>query len=259
MRHAAPILVGIGGWVFPPWRGTFYPPGLRQADELAHLGRTLGSVEINATFHGTQKPQSFRNWAGQVPDGFTFSVKGPRAATWRHDLAAAAPAITRFLDSGIAELGPRLGAILWQLPPTRAFDPEQIDAFLSLLPPAHCGVALRHAIETPHPSFADPRVPALLRRHGVAWACIDADGYADSDTGTAGFVYARLKRNTAEHPHGYAPAALAVWSERLRALADTGKTCFVYFIGGEKARAPLAAMELLRRLRADAADPGQPG
>lgn len=252
---AAPIRVGIGGWVFPPWRGTFYPRGLPQADELAFVGKTLGSLEINATFHGTQKPASFRSWQDRVPAEFVFAIKGPRAATWRHDLAAAGPAIDRFLNSGITELGAKLGPILWQLPPTRAFEPAQIAAFLALLPKTHGGVPLQHAIETPHPSFADPGFPPLLRDHSVAWARIDADGYPASDPSTAAFVYARLKRNTGDHAQGYAPAALRRWQRLFAAQAAAGRPCYVYFIGGEKVNAPTAAQSMQRLLPASIPKP----
>ncbi len=136
---AGAIRVGIGGWTYPPWRGVFYPEGLPHAQELAYAAAQLTSIEINATFHGSQKPDSFRRWRDAVPDGFVFSLKAPRYATWRRSLAEAGPSIARFLDSGVTELGPKLGPMLWQLPPTRRFDADAIEPFLALLPREHMG------------------------------------------------------------------------------------------------------------------------
>src|SRR5438477_10933644 len=128
------IRVGIGGWVFAPWRGTFYPEGLTQARELSYASRHVTSIEINGTFYGSQKPASFRRWHDEVPDDFVFSLKGPRFATHRSDLAAAGPAIERFLTSGILELRDKLGPILWQFPTNTRIDEGALAEFLELLP-----------------------------------------------------------------------------------------------------------------------------
>lgn len=241
------IRVGIGGWTFPPWRGVFYPSDLPHAQELPYAAAHLTSIEINATFHGPQKPESFRRWRDAAPDGFVFSVKAPRFATWRRELAEAGPSITRFLDSGVIELGAKLGPMLWQLPPTRKFDPAAIEPFLGLLPRAHAGIALRHAIEAPHQSFADPAFAELLRQFGITWTMVDADDYPNA-VPTGDFIYARLKRNSAAAPEGYAHAALDAWHMRSRQWATGGRDCFVYFIGGDKVRAPDAARAMLARL-----------
>src|SRR4029077_5926434 len=128
------ISVGIGGWVFPAWRGVFYPEGLPQAKELAYAGAHLTSIEINSTYYGSQKPESFRKWAREVPDGFVFAVKGSRFATNRRVLAEAGDSIKRFYDSGVLELGDRLGPVLWQFAPTKKFDEADFGKFLELLP-----------------------------------------------------------------------------------------------------------------------------
>jgi uncharacterized protein YecE (DUF72 family) len=242
------IRVGIGGWSFAPWRGGFYPPGLPHAQELAFAASRLTSIEINATFHGPQKPASFRNWRDAVPEDFAFAVKAPRTATWRRELAEAGPTIARFLDGGVMELGQQLGPMLWQFPPTRRFEPAAMEAFLELLPPEHGGRPLRHAVEVFHESFADPGFATLLRRFGVAWAVVDADGYGPADSETADFVYARLKRNAASEAEGYAGAALDRWAAQLRTWARGARACFAYFIGGDKVRAPDAAQAMLARL-----------
>ena len=165
---AQPIHTGIGGWTFAAWRGPFYPEHLLHAQELAYAAQRLTAIEINGTFYRTQTPASFAKWRAAAPDGFVFAVKAPRAATHRADLADAEAAITRFLNSGLVELGDRLGPILWQFPPTRIFDPAVSAAFLALLPPEHGGLALRHVVETRHASFVNPEWFAQLRKHQVA-------------------------------------------------------------------------------------------
>src|SRR5205823_14071097 len=144
-RVDAMIRVGIGGWVYRPWRGVFYPEGLPQARELAHASRQLTAIEINGTFYGTQKPDSFLRWAEETPDDFVFSLKGPRYATHRRVLAEAGPSIERFFASGVLGLKSKLGPILWQFAPTKTFDADDFAAFLTLLPQRVDGSALRHA------------------------------------------------------------------------------------------------------------------
>src|SRR5205823_10068117 len=173
-RVDAMIRVGIGGWVFEPWRGVFYPKGLPQARELAHASRQLTSIEINGTFYGTQKPDSFLRWAEETPDDFVFSLKGPRYATHRRVLAEAGPSIERFFASGVLGLKSKLGPVLWQLPPTKAFDAGDFAAFLALLPKHLDGRAIRHAVEVRHDSFLDTAFVALLREHAVAAVLVDS-------------------------------------------------------------------------------------
>jgi uncharacterized protein YecE (DUF72 family) len=248
----ARIRVGIGGWVFPAWRGVFYPPGLPQAQELAHASRRLTSIEINATFYGAQKPASFRRWHGETPEDFVFSVKGPRFATHRKDLAGAGPTIERFFATGVLELDQKLGPILWQFPPFARFAEGDFAAFLALLPRQVEGRAIRHVVEARHRSFFDEAALALLRRHSVALALVDDEGRPDFPGPTADFVYVRLRRTAASEPTGYAPAALDEWVGRFRAWAtggaETARDCFVYFISGAKERAPAAAEALIERL-----------
>ena len=263
--NPAPVRVGIGGWTFAPWRGAFYPPGLPHAKELAYAASKLTAIEINGTFYRTQSPTSFATWARTVPDGFVFALKGPRAATNRAALAESEPSVQRFLASGLAELGDRLGPILWQFPPTRRFDPAVMAEFLALLPPAFAGLTLRHVIEARHESFADPEWFALLRRHGVAAAIVESGKHALLGDLTAPFSYARLERNDAAEPEGYASAALDAWARRTRCwsmgepvtdLPRVGpadepmpRESFVFFISGDKVRAPTAAQAFLARLQ----------
>ena len=131
-KSSGRIRVGIGGWIYAPWRGTFYPKGLKQADELAYAASHLTSIEINATHYRLQSPKSFRKWADAAPDGFMFSVKGPRLVTQQKVLAETGGFIKRFLASGLAELGPKLGPVLWQFAPFKPFDRDDFARFLTL-------------------------------------------------------------------------------------------------------------------------------
>jgi uncharacterized protein YecE (DUF72 family) len=126
------------------------------ARELSFASRAVTSIEINGTFYGSQKPSSFRKWAEETPDDFIFSLKGPRFATNRKKLAEAGESIERFLTSGVTELGPKLGPLLWQMAPTKKFEEDDFAAFLALLPRTHEGHALRHVVEVRHESFRDP-------------------------------------------------------------------------------------------------------
>lgn len=260
------IRVGIGGWVYRPWRGVFYPKGLPQARELAHASRHLTTIEINGTFYGTQKPESFRRWAAETPDDFVFSLKGPRYATHRRVLAEARSSIERFLASGILELQGKLGPILWQFPPAKVFDADDFAAFLALLPQRLDGRALRHVVEVRHQSFLAPAFVALLRKHAVAVATVDSEKHPLIADVTSDFVYARLQRTSEKLKTGYRPGDLDTWASRAQTCAAGGvpedlptiagltrgtsaRDVFIYMIAGAKVRAPAAAMALIERLK----------
>ncbi|WP_020184353.1 DUF72 domain-containing protein [Methylopila sp. 73B] len=263
---AGAIRVGIGGWTFEPWRGTFYPDDLTQKRELAYAAERLTAIEINATFYGSQKPESFRKWASETPDDFLFSVKGPRFATNRKVLSEGGGSVTRFLDSGVTELGVKLGPILWQLAATKRFDPDDLAGFLKLLPAKHKGVALRHVIEARHESFADPRFVEMLRDANVAQVILDDSDHPMIADPTADFVYLRLERAQEEVETGYAEDELDAWAKRLAAYArgetpkdlpalgrapapKTPREVFSFFISGAKVRNPAAAQAMIARLK----------
>lgn len=248
MNKEGSVRVGIGGWVFPPWRGVLYPAGLTQARELAYASRQVTAIEINGTFYGTQKPESFRRWHDETPEDFVFSLKGPRFVTHRRELATAGPSIERFLASGVLELRDKLGPILWQFAPFLRLDEAGFGDFLALLPREADGRSLRHVVEVRHSSFADPAFFDLLRQHKVAAALVDDEKFPLLTEVTADFVYARLRRCSLDEPAGYSSEALDDWAARARGWVNDGLGCFVYFINGAKVRAPAAAAALLTRI-----------
>ena len=253
------IRVGVGGWTYEPWRGVFYPEGLRQADELRHASTHLTAIEINGTFYGSQKPASFQKWHDETPDGFVFSLKAPRFAVNRRVLADAGESIERFFASGVDRLGDKLGPILWQFAATKQFDRNDFGKFVALLPPKLGDRPLRHALEVRHDSFRDHAFLGLARDHNCAAVFADADKYPSpldaADEPTADFVYARLQNGSESEPTGYPAAALDGWAAMARDWAGKGagagkRDVFVFFISGGKLRAPAAAMALIDRLGA---------
>ena len=239
--------MGVGGWNFAPWRGSFYPKGLAHARELHYASRQLTSTEINSTFYRLQTPATFQKWHDETPDGFMFSVKAPRFVTHRKRLADAS--VQRFLESGMLRLGTKLGPINWQLPPAMQFDAEDLAAFLALLPRKVEGRALRHALEARHPSFDCEEFISLAREHDVAIVEAGDSEYPRIQARTAPFSYLRLMGTKPSAKKGYAPAALARWREHAQTLARDGDV-FLYFISGAKVRNPHAALALLAAFEA---------
>ncbi|WP_101341384.1 DUF72 domain-containing protein [Cereibacter azotoformans] len=256
------IRAGIGGWVYPPWRGSFYPAGLPQKRELEHAARRLTTIEINGTYYRSQKPDSFARWHDEVPEDFIFALKAPRFATNRKRLAEAGESVSQFLDSGLLRLGDKLGPINWQFLPTKAFDRQEFAAFLALLPPEHRGRRLRHAVEVRHDSFRDPAFVEMAAERGVAVVLAGDSEHPQIADQTADFAYLRLMGTREGEPEGYPPDLLDLWAGRARSLeagrapeglsrlAQTGsRPCevFLYVISGFKAANPVAAEALIRR------------
>ena len=242
------IRIGIGGWTYPPWRGTFYPDKLAQAKELEFASRQLGAIEINATFYGRQSPKSWATWERTVPDGFQFAVKGSRYCVMKPKLAEAGEGLGGFFAQGFAALGPKLGPIMWQFAPRRKFDPDDIAGFIDLLPIDLDGIALRHAIEPRHESFHDERFFDLCRARNIAIVFEDSDDYPCIEADTADFGYARLQRMREELPKGYDEEALGRFEQRARRSESDGRDAYIFMINGAKVRAPAAALELQDRL-----------
>jgi uncharacterized protein YecE (DUF72 family) len=260
------IRVGIGGWTFEPWRGTFYPEKMKHAEELAYASRHVTSIEINGTFYRTQSAASFAKWRDETPEDFVFSVKGHRAVVNAKKLAEAGDAVKWFLGSGLYELGPKLGPILWQLAPYKRFDAEDLAGFFALLPEEQGGRRLMHALEVRHTSFLVPEYVALARKHNVATVFADSDEYPAIADVTADFAYARLQKTEEKNETGYAAADLDRWTRIAKTWEAGGEAedlprfgakpadkkkrpVFVYMIAGAKVRAPHAAMAMIERLR----------
>jgi uncharacterized protein YecE (DUF72 family) len=262
---AGKICIGIGGWTYEPWRGVFYPKGLPHAKELAYAGERLTSIEINATYYGSQKPESFRRWASEVPNGFIFSVKGSRFTTNRRVLAEAGDSIKRFVNSGVLELGDRLGPLIWQFAPTKKFDEADFGKFLELLPQAVGKQKLRHTVEVRHDSFKSPAFVALLRKFSIPVVYADHQKYPAIADVTGDFVYARLQTGKDTIPTAYSPKALVAWASRLNTWAEGGapddlpcvdpkqspkrqkRDVFAYVIHEGKLRAPAGAKAQIER------------
>lgn len=261
------IRIGIGGWTYEPWRGTFYPADLPKTREMDYAIAHTSAIEINATYYGSQKPATFARWGQAAPDGFVFSVKGSRYCTNRKVLAEAGESVAKFVGQGIVELGDRLGPILWQFLPTKRFEQDDFAAFLALLPASHGGMPLRHAVQARHESFADPAFVALARAAGVAIVYADHAEYPGIADPGGDFIYARLENAREEEPTGYDSAALDGWAAAAREWAAGGspaglpyasdppapsgkRDVFLFMINGAKVRAPAAAMALADRLRA---------
>jgi len=262
------LLIGISGWRYPNWRGQFYPKGLPQRAELAYAAQRFGSVEINGSFYGLQRPTSYFRWADQTPAEFVFAVKGSRYITHLKQLRNVDPALANFFASGVLALQAKLGPILWQLPPTTAFDEGILTDFLSRLPRSTGEAAflarhhdsrltgrdwtgtrddrpLRHSLEVRHESFRAARVYDLLRQQDVALVVADSAGrFPMLLEITSGFVYVRLHGAQELYTSGYDDATLRTWAARINAWRSSGLDVYVYFDNDAKVRAPFDAIAL---------------
>ena len=264
--------VGMSGWTYEPWRGDFYPKGLRQADELAYASEHVTSIELNGSFYSLQKPASWQKWRDGTPEGFVFSVKAPRFITHIKRLDDVAEPVANFFASGILALGAKLGPILWQLPPNLDFDPDNLEAFLSLLPhttgeavelakkrgermkgkeylETDADRPVRHALEVRNYSFDDQDFATLVERHNVATVLGDSAGrWPKLDWVTADFAYARLHGDKELYTSGYDAAGIEAWQEWVLDQLDHDRDAYVYFDNDQKVRSPYDAMSLLEKL-----------
>lgn len=267
------VYIGMAGWTYADWRGDFYPKGLVQKKELEWASTQVTSIELNGSFYSLQKPPSWIAWRDATPEDFVFSVKAPRFITHIRRLDDVAEPLANFFASGLLALGPKLGPILWQLPPSQEFEPYLLEQFLTLLPHTTTqAVALaqdrsgrmsgreylvtdaerpvRHAIEVRHHSFASPAFVDLARAYDVAIVYGDSAGkWPVIDEATTDFRYARLHADEAKYPGGfYAPADLELWASTVRGWNDSGLDAYVYFDNDTKVRAPHDAMSLIALL-----------
>jgi uncharacterized protein YecE (DUF72 family) len=260
------IRAGVGGWTYEPWRSNFYPAGLPHARELEYASTHLTAIEVNGTFYGAQKPATFAKWRDETPDDFVFALKAIQYATHRRVLAEGADSVRRFIGSGITELGPKLGPLVWQFATTKQFQADDFENFLALLPDQAEGIALRHVMDVRHESFMVPEYLALARRYKVATVFCDSDDYPSFCDLTADFVYARLMRSRSEIATGYPMKDIQRWARSAKVWAEGGepeglpcieadtpapvrpRDVFMFFISGAKERAPAAAMALLKAL-----------
>jgi uncharacterized protein YecE (DUF72 family) len=266
------IRVGTSGWLYPPWRGVFYPKGLPHRAELGYLAGRLNSVEINGSFYSLQRPASYQSWHAQTPDDFVFAVKGGRFITHMKRLRDVEIPLANFFASGPLALGAKLGPVLWQLPATLRYDPDLLTAFFALLPRTTVEAAdlakhrddrlsgrdwlttdadrpLRHALEVRHPDFTTPEFLDLLRANDIALVIADTAGtFPYLEDVTAGFVYIRLHGDVELYTSGYSPSTLDSWAARIRTFSAAGDV-YVYFDNDVHAHAPVDAMALAERLR----------
>ncbi|MGH6633534.1 MAG: DUF72 domain-containing protein, partial [Sphingopyxis sp.] len=197
---------------------------------------------------GSQKPETFANWAASVPDGFKFSVKASRFTTNRKILAEGAGSIEKFLTQGLTQLGDRLGPIHWQFMATKKFDRDDFAGFLDLLPDTQDGLPLRHAIEVRHESFRDPAFVEMVRERNMAIVFADSDEFPCIDELTADFTYARLQRSQDDVETGYDAKALDQRAKQARDWAKGDRDVYIFFISGAKVRNPAAAQALIAKL-----------
>jgi uncharacterized protein YecE (DUF72 family) len=268
------VRVGISGWTYAGWRGDFYPKGLVQRRELAYAAGRMTSIEVNGSFYSLQRPTSYVSWREQTPAGFVFAVKGGRFLTHMKKLAGVEVPLANFFASGVLALGPKLGPMLWQLPPNLGYDEQRLTSFFDLLPRTTTAAAdlagqhdakvpddrawtttdadrpLRHALEVRHRSFCVPEAVDLLRAHDVALVVADTAGkWPLIREVTSDFMYVRLHGDKELYASGYDEAALDRWARSCLGWAADGLDVFVYFDNDIKGFAPYDALGLLSRVQ----------
>ncbi len=284
----ARIRVGLSGWTYPHWRSVFYPRGLVQRRELEFASRAFDTLEINGSFYSLQRPSSYRRWREATPDGFQFAVKGGRFITHMKKLGDVEQALANFLASGVLALGPKLGPILWQLPPGLAYREDRMARFFAMLPdttqragviaagcddriktkfgedpviaPEGPSAVLRHAVEVRHDSFATGAFAQLCREHGVALVVADTAGrFTWVDEVTSDLVYVRLHGDQELYTSRYSDQGIEWWAARVQGWADTEgvREVQVYFDNDGHAHAPFDARRLAERLGV-ATEPPEP-
>lgn len=235
------VFIGTSGWVYPHWRGPFYPAELDEGQWLGYYASRLPSVEVNRSFYRLPTRAQFAAWRAQTPEGFVFAVKASRFITHMKKLCEPEHTLPPLLEA-VAGLGDKLGPLLFQLPPRWRPDPGRLAAFLAALPQG-----TRAAFELRDPRWHSDAVLDLLRRHNAAFCIYDLAGFASPRAITADFVYLRLHGPGAAYSGRYGHRALADWAQWLG--AQTVTTAYVYFDNDEAGYAVQDALELQAMLR----------
>jgi uncharacterized protein YecE (DUF72 family) len=240
MSRAGRIRIGISGWRYKGWRGTFYPMKLAQRRELEFAAQHFDTIELNGSFYSLQRPQSFKQWHDETPDDFVFAVKGSRYLTHMLKLRNAEKPLANFFAQGVLRLGRKLGPILWQFPPQFVFNPEKLQSFFNLLPRTQSEAAalarghdqrlkgrswlefeadlpIRHAIEIRHASCECTDFISLLRRNRIGLVVADTVEWPLLMDVTADFVYCRLHGSEQLYASGYEADAIDLWARRVMA------------------------------------------
>ena len=220
------IWIGTSGYNYPEWKGSFYPSDLAAAKMLPYYAERFNTVEINYTFYRMPTPKLVTGWASQVPDGFRFTLKAPKRITHDKRLKDVASTVRAFCEVA-AELGPKLGALLFQLPPNFKKDLAVFDAFLETLPPRLCA-----AFEFRHDSWLDNELYDRLRARNLALCIADSDKRSTPVVTTADYAYFRLR------DEGYQPDDIARWARTAKELAARCTDVFVYFKHEDEGKGP---------------------
>jgi uncharacterized protein YecE (DUF72 family) len=220
------IHVGTSGYNYPEWKGSFYPSDLPATKMLPYYAERFSTVEINYTFYRMPTAKLVTGWAAQVPADFRFTLKAPRRITHDRKLREVADSLRAFLDAA-SELGPRLGALLFQLPPTFKKDLAALDDFLAAMPPRVCG-----AFEFRHDSWLDEEVYARLRDRNLALCIADSETRKTPVIATADYAYLRLR------DEGYQEPDIAAWADLIRDLSTRCTDVFVYFKHEDEGKGP---------------------
>jgi uncharacterized protein YecE (DUF72 family) len=232
------LWVGTSGYNYPEWKGTFYPQKMPASKMLSFYAQHFATVEINYTFYRTPNEKILSGWSRETPPDFKLTLKAPKRITHIARLRECADLLAYFLKTA-ATLGPKLGAILFQLPPYFRKDLEVLDGFLQLLPQGTCA-----AFEFRHASWMDPEVFARLRARDIALCIADSEKFSTPVEITAGYGYFRLR------DEGYKPEDLARWAQVIRERAAHCSDVFVYFKHEESGIGPQFAKILLEALAA---------
>lgn len=237
------VHVGTSGYNYPEWKGTFYPADLAAATMLPYYAERFGVVEINATFYRMPTPKTLAGWSAQTPDTFVFGLKAPQRITHFARLRDVDEPVRFFCDAA-RTLGPKLGPLLFQLPPNFKKDLGRLTDVLALLPRD-----LRVAFEFRHESWLDDDVFERLRGRNAALCIADFGDRTTPLIASADFGYLRLR------DEGYGDEDLKSWAATIRGLGDRWRDTFVFFKHEESGTGPAFARRLQALLAAAVVEP----